>query len=134
MKKIPIFKLEFEKKFQKKYHSLSNKVFNSKALSEGYYVSKFEKKFSEFVNSKYSIAVSNGTSALETAFNAINVANREVILPTNTFFATVIAIIKAGGKPIFCDNEIDSPEINIKEIKKKITKKTMCCSCRWNNF
>ena len=124
MKKIAIFKLKFEKKFQDKYNTLSNKVFNSKALSEGHYVKKFEKSFSKFVKSKYSIAVSNGTAALEIAFRTIDINNKEVIVPTNTFFATIIAIIKAGGKPILCDNENDSPEMNIQEIKKKITKKT----------
>ena len=76
-------------------------------MSEGHFVSKFEKKFSNFVNSKYSIAVTNGTSALEIAFRAIAIKNQEVIVPTNTFFATIIAIIKAGGIPVLCDNEID---------------------------
>ena len=123
MKNIPIFKLEFDKKFQKKYNLLSNKVFNSKALSEGAYVSNFEKKFSNLVHSKYSVAVSNGTAALEIAFRTIDIMNKEVIVPTNTFFATIIAIIKAGGKPILCDSENGSPEISIKEIKKKLQKK-----------
>ncbi len=124
MKKIPIFKLKFEKKFQNKYNSLSTKIFNSKALSEGKYVSKFEKEFSKFVHSKHAIAVSNGTAALEIAFRAIDVNNKEVIVPTNTFFATIIAIIRAGGNPILCDNQNNSPEMDIKEIEKKITKNT----------
>ena len=124
MKNIPIFKLEFDKKFQNKYNFLSNKIFKSKALSEGAFVSKFEKKFSNLVHSKYSVAVSNGTAALEIAFRAINIKDKEVIVPTNTFFATIIAIIKAGGKPILCDNEKGSPDLSIKEVEKKITKKT----------
>jgi len=124
MKKIPIFKLEFEKKFQGKYNYLSSKIFNSKALSEGAFVSKFEKNFSKLVHSKYSIAVSNGTTALEIAFRTININNKEVIVPTNTFFATIIAIIKAGGRPILCDNENNSPDVSIKDIEKKITKNT----------
>ena len=124
MNKIPIFKLKKKKKFQNKYNSLSNKIFNSKTLSEGYFVSQFEKKFSKLVNCKHSIAVSNGTSALEIAFKAINISNKEVIVPTNTFFATIIAIIKAGGKPILCDNKKNSPDIDIDNIEKKITKKT----------
>ena len=124
MKNIPIFKLEFDKKFQNRYNNLSKKIFNSKSLSEGMFVSNFEKKFSKFVHAKYSIAVSNGTAALEIAFRTINISNKEVIVPTNTFFATIIAIIKAGGKPVFCDNKPNSPEMDIKEIKNKITKKT----------
>ena len=45
MKKIPIFKLEFEKQFQNNYNKLSKKAFNSKSLSEGKFVSSFENKF-----------------------------------------------------------------------------------------
>ena len=92
MKNIPIFKLEFDKKFQNRYNNLSKKIFNSKSLSEGMFVSNFEKKFSKFVHAKYSIAVSNGTAALEIAFRTINISNKEVIVPTNTFFATIIAL------------------------------------------
>tara|TARA_B100000767_G_scaffold113336_1_gene108143 strand:+ start:213 stop:1313 length:1101 start_codon:yes stop_codon:yes gene_type:complete len=124
MKNIPIFKLEFDKNFQQKYKNLSSKVFNSKSLSEGNFVSKFEKNFSKLVKSKYSLAVSNGTAALEIAFRAIDIKNKEVIVPTNTFFATIIAIIKAGGKPVLCDNDKFSPDISFEKINKKITKKT----------
>ncbi len=124
MIKIPIFKLKFEKEFQNKYNFLSKKIFNSRGLSEHIFVSKFEKKFSKLVNSKYSIAVTNGTSALEIAFRTIDIKKKEVIIPTNTFFATVIAIIKAGGKPVFLDNEKNSPDIDIDNIEKKINKNT----------
>jgi perosamine synthetase len=124
MKNIPIFKLKFDKKFQNKYNDLSRKIFNSKSLSEGMFVSKFEKKFSNLVKAKYSIAVSNGTAALEIAFRAIDISNKEVIVPTNTFFATIISIIKAGGIPVLCDNQEGSPDLDIKDVEKKITKKT----------
>ena len=124
MKNIPIFKLKFDKKFQNKYNNLSKKIFNSKSLSEGMFVSKFEKKFSNLVKAKYSIAVSNGTAALEIAFRAIDISNKEVIVPTNTFFATIISIIKAGGIPVLCDNQEGSPDLDIKDVEKKITKKT----------
>ena len=94
-------------------------------MSEGYFVSKFEKKFANFVKSKFAIALPNGTIALEVAFNAINIENKEVILPSNTFFATIIAVINAGGKPIICDNKNQfSAEMNIDQIIKKINKNT----------
>tara|TARA_B100000780_G_scaffold272356_1_gene234490 strand:+ start:85 stop:1185 length:1101 start_codon:yes stop_codon:yes gene_type:complete len=121
---IPIFKLEFNKQFQQKYKNLSSKVFKSKSLSEGNFVTKFENSFSKLAKSKYSLAVSNGTAALEIAFRTIDIKGKEVIVPTNTFFATIIAIIKAGGKPVLCDNEKFSPDMCIEKIEKKITKKT----------
>ena len=128
MKNIPIFKLEFSKKFQQKYKTLSSKVFESRSLSNGNFVSKFENNFAKLVKSNHCLAVTNGTAALEIAFRTINIKNKEVIVPTNTFFATIIAIIKAGGKPVLCDNEKFSPDIDIKNIHKKITNKT-CAIC-----
>ena len=124
MKNIPIFKLEFNKQFQQKYKTLSTQVFKSKSLSEGSFVSKFENNFSKLAQCKYSLAVSNGTAALEIAFRTIDIKDKEVIVPTNTFFATIISIIKAGGRPVLCDNDEFSPDIDIKKINKKITKKT----------
>jgi len=53
-----------------------------------------KKVFLNLLAQKYSIAVTNGTSALEIAFRAIDIKNQEVVVPTNTFFATIIAIIK----------------------------------------
>ena len=73
MRRIPIFKLEFEKKFMQKYKDFSNKIFNSKSLSEGEFVRKCEIQFSRFVKSKYAVSVSHGTAALETAFRVINI-------------------------------------------------------------
>ena len=124
MKKIPIFKLEFEKNFINNFKKLSTKIFRSKSLSEGDFVNRFENKFSKFVKSKYAVSVSNGTTALELAFKAINIKGKEVIVPTNTFFATVISIINAGGVPVLCDNEKNSTDPDFEEIKKKINKKT----------
>jgi perosamine synthetase len=124
-KRISIFKLKYEDTFINKFNLLSKKIFKSPSLSEGSFVSTFENKFANFVKANYAVAVTNGTAALEIAFRIIGINNKEVILPTNTFFATIIAIINAGGKPIFCDNKNRfSPEIDITEIKKKITKNT----------
>ena len=103
--KIPIFKLQFENKFINLFQKNSKKILLSNALSEGLFVAKFENKFKNFVKSKFAIAVSSGTSALETAFRAINIKNKEVIIPTNTFFGTSIPITRAGGTFVLCDQE-----------------------------
>ena len=121
-KRIPIFKLKYEHTFINKFNLLSKKIFKSPSLSEGSFVSLFENKFANFVKANYAVAVTNGTVALEIAFRIIGVKNKEVILPTNTFFATIIAVINAGGKPVICDNKNKhSPVMDIREIKKKIT-------------
>tara|TARA_Y100000590_G_C14955057_1_gene726418 strand:- start:13 stop:477 length:465 start_codon:yes stop_codon:yes gene_type:complete len=122
--KIPIFKLQFENKFIKLFQKNSKKILSSDALSEGNFVKKFENKFKKFVRSKFAIAVSSGTSALETAFRAIDIAGKEVIIPTNTFFGTSIPIIRAGGKFLLCDQDKNGTGLDIKKFEKMITKKT----------
>jgi len=122
--KIPIFKLKFENKFIKLFQKNSKKILSSDALSEGSFVKKFEGRFKKFVKSKFAVAVSSGTSALETAFRAIDITDREVIIPTNTFFGTSIPIVRAGGKFLLCDQEKNGTGLDIVKFEKMITKKT----------
>ncbi len=93
--------------------------------SDGAYVKKFEKNLSKFVNRKFGIAVSSGTAALDIAFTALNLKkNDEVILPAFTIISCLNPILKAGAKPIFVDVDIETWNMNIDQIEKKITKKT----------
>ena len=75
--------------------------------SVGKYVSLFEKKICKFTNSKYAVACSSGTAALQLALRVVGVKeNDEVIIPTMSFIATANAAIYLKSKPIFmdCDN------------------------------
>jgi dTDP-4-amino-4,6-dideoxygalactose transaminase len=69
----------------------------------GNYVAEFERRFSEFVGTKFAVGVNSGTSALEICLRAIDVRDSSIIVPTNTFMATVTSVIHAGGKVIFSD-------------------------------
>jgi dTDP-4-amino-4,6-dideoxygalactose transaminase len=122
--KIPIFKLKFEKKLIKDFQINLTKILNSNSISDGSITRSFEKNFAKKNNSKFALAVSSGTSALEIAFEAINIENYEVIVPTNTFFGTILPIIKARGIIKLCDSRNNSPEISFEEIKSKVSKKT----------
>jgi perosamine synthetase len=93
--------------------------------SDGNYVKKFEKKFSKFVDRKFSTTVSNGSVALEIALRALKLKKgSEVILPTFTIISCCNAIINAGLKPILVDCDLKTFNMNIEEVKKKISKKT----------
>ncbi len=93
--------------------------------SDGPDVKNFEYKFSKFINKKYSVAVSNGTAALEIAMKAIGVKQGdEVIIPNFTIISNALAVIKLGAKPILIDCGLYDWNINIDDLKKKITKKT----------
>jgi perosamine synthetase len=51
----------------------------------------------------HAVAVSSGTAALEIVLRTIGVQGKDVIIPTNTFFATAEAAVRAGGRPVFAD-------------------------------
>jgi perosamine synthetase len=72
-------------------------------LSMYVYGEEFETRFAEYVGTRHAVACNSGTSALELIFRALGVEGREVIVPSNTFLATAIAVRNAGGLPVFAD-------------------------------
>ena len=93
--------------------------------SDGPNVERFEKKFSKYVNRKYSIAVSNGTAALEIAIKALGIKkDDEVLIPNFTIISNALAVIKQQAKPVLIDCSADNWNIKIEDIEKKINKKT----------
>jgi len=93
--------------------------------SDGPEVKTFEKKFSKKINRKYSIAVSNGTAALEIAVKALGIKkNDEVIIPNFTIISNALAVIKQNAKPVLVDCDLETWNMNLDEIEKRINKKT----------
>lgn len=93
--------------------------------SEGPFVKRFEEEMSARVGRKYGIAVANGTAALEVAMQAIGIQkNDEVIMPAFTIISCAMAVTKLGGKPILVDSNLDTWNMNVDEIEKKITPNT----------
>ena len=85
----------------------------------------FEKNFSKFTKSKYSISCANGTDALYLAIKSLDLPkNSEVIVPAMTWISTVLAIVNNNLKPILVDVDKNNSLISLKEIKKKINSKT----------
>ena len=93
--------------------------------SRGKYISEFEKMFSNYLGGGYCVAVSSGTTALQTAISALGLKkNDEIIVPNFTFAATINSVISSGCKPILVDVEKETWTIDINQLKKKITSKT----------
>lgn len=93
--------------------------------SSGKYVTQFEEDMATWVGRKYSIAVCNGSCAIELAVAALNIGKGdEVILPTFSIISCVAPIIRAGGKPIFVDSDPETWNMNHLQIKDLITSRT----------
>jgi len=91
---------------------------------------KFEKEFSVWSESKYSVALGNGTLALDVAFKALNIADGdEVIVTSRTFIASISSIVNAGAVPVFADVDLSSQNITPESIRSVITDKTKAIVC-----
>jgi len=101
------------------------KALNQRWLTNGPILKKFEKKFQNFIGSKYSVGVGSATHALHLAIRSLNIGKGDkVIVPTFTFVATANAVKYCGAEPVFVDVDPFTFNISPKEIEKKITKKT----------
>jgi dTDP-4-amino-4,6-dideoxygalactose transaminase len=90
----------------------------------------FEKEFAVWSNSKYAIALANGTLALDSSFKALKIgAGDEVIVTARTYIASVTSIVNAGATPIFADVDLNSQNITPNLVRSKITKKTKAIVC-----
>jgi len=104
--------------------AVANSV-KEKRLSQGKYVERFEMEFAKYIGVKHALAICNGTAALHTALNAIDVGyGDEVIVPSFSFVATANCVLYQGAKPVFVDINSLTYNISPKEIEKKVTKKT----------
>lgn len=92
-------------------------------LSMGKYSLTFEKNYAKFIGTKYAVACNSGTSALEIICRSLNISKKEIIVPSNTFIASVNAILNSGCKPIFADCG-DDMCLSYESIEKNITKNT----------
>lgn len=85
----------------------------------------FESEYAEWNNVKYCIGVSNGLDALTLALKALEVGpGDEVIVPSNTYIATALAVTNVGATPVFVEPRIETANINPDLIEAAITTKT----------
>ncbi len=101
---------------EKKY--LEDCIDSTFVSSVGAYVDMFEEKMSQFTKTKKSVAVVNGTSALQVALRLVGVKpNNEVITQALTFVATANAIAYNNAHPIFLDVDLDTMGLSPKSVE-----------------
>jgi dTDP-4-amino-4,6-dideoxygalactose transaminase len=102
------------------------RVLRSKWLSMGAEVEAFESEFADSIGSRYALAVTNGTAALQLAYLALGVGpGDEVIQPAINFVAAANMTVATGATPVFADIVgIDEPTIDPADISRRITART----------
>ena len=106
----------------------------SRVVNGGWYLQgqeneKFEKHYSEFIGTKYTIGCANGLDALIWIFRAyielgVMLPGDEVIVPANTYIATILAITENGLKPILVEPKLNTLELDDDKIEEAITPRT----------
>lgn len=122
--KVKIFDLKFDESYIEKFLQGTRDILESGLISESRYTKEFEDKFANYSGCKHAIFTTSGTASLEIALKAIGVEGKEVISPSNTFFATTIATRNAGGIVKLCDMEDETFSISPESLKSQITKNT----------
>ena len=122
MWKIPLFDIGFDKQEKEAVRQ----VLDSGWLTMGGETERFEQRFSEYMNVKHAIAVSNCTAALHLANLALGIGEGdEVICPSLSFVAGANSIIYTGAKPVFADvTGLTDFNISPDDIAAKISKKS----------
>lgn len=104
-----------------------NEVLESTFVSEGEWNKKFEKRLSELIQNPYVFTVNSGTSALHLALQLAGVSEGdEVIIPSQTFIATGLAVLYCRAIPVFADINLEDGNILPSSVKRLISDKTKC--------
>jgi len=113
------------KRINKELKEATNRVIDSNWYILGKEVESFEREFANYLGVKYCIGVGNGLEALHIILRAYGIGEGdEVIIPSNTYIATALAVSYAGAIPIMVEPDERTYNINPDLIKEKITKKT----------
>ena len=90
----------------------------------------FEKEFAKWSGVDYSIALANGTLALEVALRALDIGSGdEVIVTPRTFIASISCVVNVGATPVFADVDSESGNITAETISKVLTPQTKAIVC-----
>lgn len=123
---IPFSTFEpMHKEVSEEIQSAFRKVFEKGWFIQGDECKAFEQKFADYCNAKYCIGVGNGLDALLLILRGYGIGKGdEVIVPSNTFIATALAVTYAGATPVFVEPRLESYTIDPSLIEEKITDRT----------
>ena len=124
MTPVPAAKIQFLPEDRAWIADRIQEVLASGQLTLGKYGKEFEEKFAVLCAVRHAIAVNSGTSALEIILRSLGIGGRDVLVPTNTFFATAAAVVHAGGNPVLLDMDPESFSVHPEAVEKALTPKT----------
>lgn len=116
-------------KYSEEIHEAVNRVVDSGWYLQGKENEKFEADYSAYIGTKYTVGCANGLDALIWIFRAyvemgIMKSGDEIIVPANTYIASILAISENGLKPVLVEPSIKTYQIDDSKIEEAITERT----------
>lgn len=116
-------------KYAEEIHEAVNRVVDSGWYLQGKENEKFEVDYSAYIGTKYTVGCGNGLDALIWIFRAyvemgVMKPGDEVIVPANTYIASILAISENGLKPVLVEPNIETYQIDDSKIEEAITERT----------
>lgn len=102
----------------------------AKVLDKSYFIQgeechKFEEEYAEYCGTQYCVGVATGLDAIYLILKALDIkAGDEVIVPSNTYIATALAVSFTGATPVFVEPTIETYNIDVSRIEERITLNT----------
>ncbi|MGC8602885.1 MAG: DegT/DnrJ/EryC1/StrS family aminotransferase, partial [Desulfomonilaceae bacterium] len=124
--KVPLLDLEpIHRPIQENLNQAVLRVLQSNHYIGGPEIENFELEMASYCGVKHAVGVSSGTDALLASLMALNIGSgAEVIVPSYTFFSTAGSVSRVGARPIFCDIDPVTFNIDSKAIEDLITPRT----------
>ena len=113
------FTIGFDKEDTKRLHAYWNEIIETQRWSEGKFTEMFEEKWSEH-NGAQAVAFSSWGGAALAVLEYFNISGKTVLCPSNTFMATPLSVVKAGGQVEFVDCNRDDLCVSFDDLKVKI--------------
>ncbi len=118
---VPILRVPFSDDSTRFIHEGIDQILASGHLSQGSQTAAWENSFADFTGAKHAIACANGTAALELILRGLGIEGRSIIVPTNTFLATALAVMHSGNRVIFADSEHATLGLDMGDVERKLT-------------
>ena len=124
--KIPFVSFRpMERELERELRDAFDRVFCASWYIEGKEDEAFEKAFAEFCGTKYGVGVGNGLDALMLSLKALGIGpGDEVIVPSNTYIATALAVTYVGARPVFVEPRLETFNIDPDRIEAAVTDRT----------
>ena len=124
--KIPFVSfLPMERELESELREAFARVFERSWYIDGKEDEIFEKAFAEYCGTEYCVGCGNGLDALMLSLRTLGVgAGDEVLVPSNTYIATALAVSYVGATPVFVDADSKTYNIDGSKIREKISEKT----------